>query len=280
MALKIASININGFRSRRKHALVKTFVLENKIDILLLQETYVDSLRLAKNIEHFLHLNGRCLWNFGKADSCGVAIFLFNDNIRIENFHADVLGRVIRLDFAVDGYSNFRIINAYFPTNSTERLDFMSNFSQYLSGAKNLILGGDFNFIMDPKLDKIGGNLAFGTVGSKAFKNIMKQIGLTDCFRYLFTDKKSVTWSRSNCAAGNKTSNYDFIGTRLDRFYISSLIKNAVTSFDNLPCVCSDHNYIVINLENHRGIDIGKSYWKLNDNLLLDDDFVTSFTFF
>ena len=39
---------------------------------------------------------------------------------------------------------------------------------------------------------------------------------------------------------------------------------------------CSDHNYIVMNLASN----IGKSYWKLNDELLNDSDFLSYFEYF
>ena len=66
------------------------------------------------------------------------------------------------------------------------------------------------------------------------------------------------------------------MGTRLDRFYISTLINETVASFETLPCACSDHNYIVMNLASN----IGKSYRKLNDELLNDSDFLSSFEYF
>ena len=154
MALKIASININGFRSKLKQNLIKSFVLKNKIDILLLQETFIDNITLANSIEQSFSLEKRCIWNFGKSNSCGVAICLFNKHIQIQSFHTDVFGRLIRLDFSTDAFPNFRIINAYFPVDTTERLDFLNDLSQYICGAKNLIIGGDFNFILDTKLDK------------------------------------------------------------------------------------------------------------------------------
>ena len=125
--------------------------------------------------------------------------------------------------------------------------------------SKNIILGGDFNFILDPNLDKIGGNLTKGTTGSKSFKTILEKLQLLDCFRYLYPLKRSVTWMGSN------------VGTRLDSFYISTLIKESVASFETLSCACSDHNYIVMNLASNSGIHIGKSYWKLNDELLNDN---------
>ena len=236
MDLYIGSLNTNGFRSNYKHGIVKQFIESNKVDILLLQETYVDNMYLAKIIERTLGLNKKIIWNFGKSNSCGVAILLSSERIHIENFHSDFQGRIIRLDFAADGYSNFRIVNVYFPTDSSERLDFINNFSQHLAGAKKLILGGDFNFILDPNLDKIGGNLQTGNTGCKPFKTLLHKHSLIYCFRYLYPDKKNVTWARSN--VGNETYNYDIVANRLDRFYISTWIKDSLNKFENLPCVC------------------------------------------
>ena len=282
MELKILSINVNGFRSKFKQDLIKDFATKNKIDILCLQETFVDNLTLAKSIEENFNLKKRCIWNFGKADSCGVAIFLFNEHICIEQFHADIFGRLIRLDFSCDGYSNFRIVNAYFPCNSTDRLEFIQSLSHHLCGAKNLILGGDFNFVMDSNLDKIGGNLDKGTVGSKPFKSVIEKMSIIDCFRFLYPRKRAVTWTRKNVATRNETSNYEMIGTRIDRFYISSVLKENLVHFETMPCTCSDHDFIMINLssKNETGVSFGKSYWKFNDELLDDANFVSAFEFF
>ena len=102
MDLVITSLNINGFRSNQIQRLVKQFINQNKIDILLLQETFVDNLRLANSIESMLELENRIIWNFGRPDSCGVAILLIRNKIQIKNFHSDILGKVIRLDFNTD----------------------------------------------------------------------------------------------------------------------------------------------------------------------------------
>ena len=119
---KVASLNVNGFRSKLKQDLVKDFATKNHIDIMLLQETYIDNISLAKSIEQDFNINNRCVWNFIKGNSCGVAIPFFNDNVCIDNFHTDIFGRLIRLDFSVAGFPNFRLVNTYFLTNLTERL--------------------------------------------------------------------------------------------------------------------------------------------------------------
>ena len=50
MDLKIASINICGFRATLKQTLVKDFILKHRPDIFFVQETFVDNLLLAKSI--------------------------------------------------------------------------------------------------------------------------------------------------------------------------------------------------------------------------------------
>ena len=87
MDLEIASLNINGLRSNLKQSLLKNIILQNKLDIILLQESFVYNSALAKLIEQNLGLNMKCIWNYGKHNSCGVAVLLLNDKICIENFH-------------------------------------------------------------------------------------------------------------------------------------------------------------------------------------------------
>ena len=94
MDLKLTSININGLRSNLKQSSVKDIILQNKSDILLLQETFDDNSFLAKSIEQNLGLDMRCIWNFSKGNSWGVAIFFLNNNISIEKFHCDFLAEL------------------------------------------------------------------------------------------------------------------------------------------------------------------------------------------
>ena len=57
MEIRISSLNINGFRSKYKHELVKQFIDRHKLDILLLQETFIDNNYLARTIERTLELD-------------------------------------------------------------------------------------------------------------------------------------------------------------------------------------------------------------------------------
>ena len=130
----------------------------------------------------------RCYWNFWRATLA--AVLLLNDKICIGDFHCDLLGRIMHLDFSFNNLTNFRIINAYFSTEEEARREFIDNYSQYLIGAKTLILGGDFNFILNLKLDKVGGNLETGMVSAILIKPILANFKLIDAFRHLFFQKR------------------------------------------------------------------------------------------
>ena len=53
--------------------------------------------------------------------------------------------------------------------------------------------------------------------------------------------------------------------------------------YDTVACSCTDHDFVVMSLAcngGNNGISFGKSYWKFNDDLLNDSDFVSSFELF
>ena len=112
-----------------------------------------------------------------------------------------------------------------------------------------------------------------GTFGSKTFKSVIDKFSLIDCSRHLHPRKRALTWMRIN------VYNIEMVGTRLDRFYASSILKQNLISFETIPCSCSDHDYIVMNLGGNieAGASFGNSCWKFNDSLLDDSDFVSAF---
>lgn len=280
MELKICTININGFRSKRKQLGINQFITQNMIDILLIQETYVNSNYIAQQIETILNIKNKCLWSFGSSNSKGTAIFINNENIKVEKFHADFYGRLIYVDFCFENFKNFRLINVYCPNDTTERKDFFDSISPFLTCAKNVILAGDFNFVENTEMDKVGGNLEKGMVWSKSFRNIIDKYSLNDVFRKLYPNKKTMTWFRKNVNKPNSNENYNFIGVRLDRFYMSNNLISSAKSIIISPCSYSDHDYVIMSLNQSSLLTYGKSYWKLNDELLEDDDFISAFKFF
>ena len=113
---------------------------------------------------------------------------------------------------------------------------------------KNVILTGDFNVapneidLFNPK-----GNLnnAGYTVNEREeFKKLL-ELGLIDCYRYLYPEKVEYTYfsSRGKCREMNK-------GWRIDHFLINKDLENNLTKCQILSnYMGSDHCPILLNLK-------------------------------
>ena len=268
MTLNIYSLNINGLRSNVKQVYIKGFISDNDVDILCIQETHIDNFFTAKRIEHTISQSHKYIWSYGHGQSCGTCIIIVNDKINLHTFQTDFDGRFIYADISLFE-SDFRVCTLYAPNIPGERNDYFDNIKHFLVTSRTLILCGDFNFVVNTKLDKIGGNVETGMFGSKSFNSIAKSHSLIDAFRYRYPDKISTTWSRNN------------IGCRIDRFYIPTSYKDYISDCGILPCaLLSDHDFIFAELILNNSINMGKSYWKLNNSILHDEDFVKSFRFY
>ncbi|KAL9967304.1 hypothetical protein ACROYT_G025504 [Oculina patagonica] len=127
----------------------------------------------------------------------------------------------------------------------------------------NIVIGGDFNLVLNVELDKQGGNA--NTYHKKALAEIRKvQINLDvgDIWRDRNPLTTRYTWRRRNPE----------ISCRLDFFLISCGLYGKVTNSDITPGYKTDHSMITLSLgvtENPRGPGL----WKLNTSFLGDVDF-------
>ncbi len=86
-------------------------------------------------------------------------------------------------------------------------------------------------------------------------------MSLTDCFRDIYPNTKRYTWH-----AWDKSS-------RLDYWLISEHLLNEIQLYKTLPGLYSDHSILKIEIgisESTRG----KGFWKFNNLLLHDDNYV------
>lgn len=70
------------------------------------------------------------------------------------------------------------------------------------------------------------------------------------------------------------------IGCRLDRIYTSSILKSSLDFCNIMPCTFSDHDFVVLKLKLNTSITFGKTYWKLNNSILDNEQFLSSFEFY
>ena len=152
----------------------------------------------------------------------------------------------------------YRLLNIYCPNNNKERCEFLDDIYPYFVCNRNLIFAGDFNCIMNNKLDKKGGNPDLGTRGSENIKSLISDFDMCDSFRHLYPQLLSTTWY-------SKGQN---VSCRLDRIYVSNSIKSDIRNVNVSPVGCSDHDTVILTIHNNTYTITGPGFWKINDEIL------------
>ena len=179
--LNLITLNVNGLRDFKKRCLLFDYLKLEKFDVIFLQETHVASVEdcILWNKESGL----KGYWSLGTSKSCGVGI-LVRDPSRFKNcsFRCDDEGRIIVLDCS---YCNqdFRFMSIYVPTDGSQRIDYFQNLDRYLVTRRRLIIGGDFNCLLDLAKDKRGGNATLGSTGGPHLKQVLTRFSLVDIWR-------------------------------------------------------------------------------------------------
>ena len=164
------------------------------------------------------------------------------------------------------------LANCYLPTKDHEReqcvvlreiIAILNNYSD-----ENLILGGDFNVALNPKLERLGGRIDYNE--SKTFRIELKamflSLDLEDIFRNNYPEDKIYTWH-------NKTKG---ISTRLDYWFISDKLLNRINKCEVHPGLFTDHDFVQFQLQSKEPSEQqGPGYWKFNVSFLSNPDYVS-----
>jgi len=148
--------------------------------------------------------------------------------------------------------------------NTLKKLDgLLTNFpnlDQY-----SIIMGGDWNFILDKKLDAYGGSPKLKLNSIAEHTKLKNKFLLSEIYRIRNKDVKRFTFrQKTPCLA-----------RRLDRFLISKTLQSSVISCDILSSLLSDHSPVCLSIKTSKGFfKKGAFYWKFNKLLLRDAVFV------
>jgi len=127
-----------------------------------------------------------------------VVAILFNNNFpfKILRQLCDKGGRYIIVDLDV-GELTLTLCNIYAP--NTEDPAFFKNVSEQMLAFQcdEIIIGGDFNIVLDVSIDKAGGKPTTHWNSLKELKYIWENLDLTDIWRDLNPEVKGYTWRRN-----------------------------------------------------------------------------------
>ena len=255
-SLSVVSLNVDGMRDPKRRSLIFDYLNRYEYDIALLQDT-----RILNNRE-CMQWNAKCrcrgFWSVGTVHSWGVGI-LIRDPAKFEgiSFDVDFDGRVCVCDLTFNG-TPLRVVNIYAPTVGTDRLNFLSQLDKYLLTCRKVIMGEDFNLVLDIAMDRFGGN-PHGSIGSPELKRLLSKYHFIDIWRHQHPSLKTCTWSNADCSIMS-----------LGKFYISvDLVDDSKIVTGIQPCHLSDHDLVSFHIfDTHHILTWGRGVWKMNTSLL------------
>lgn len=123
----------------------------------------------------------------------------------------------------------------------------------------NIIIGGDFNTVLDVIKDRAGTSDYNHDKALKIITTFMQENDLCDIWRVRNPDLTQYSWHRKNTK----------LFSRIDFFLISNALTQNVLNIKMLPGVVSDHDILklvfVPKIQKR-----GKGFWKFNSSLLQD----------
>lgn len=264
--LSISTLNVKGLNKLDKVLLIKDFLEKYKVEICFLQETHIDSedkiLSIKESITDF-----KVFCDVSENKTKGVAILVkksLNCIIENINYHNS---RCMSLDLKIDGII-FKFINVYVPNLPNEQIEFIEELTLLIYKNKNIIIGGDFNFVEDNKLDRFNSNR---NVRNEILRHQKTWIRFFKVLRF----KESIL-NREKFENDFMTWSNGFQSSRIDRFYHKKDAEFSMTYEDNIYFPMSDHHFIHANIIYSLNKPNKKSpkkdnNWKLNESILNDE---------
>lgn len=198
--------------------------------------------------------------------SRGVAILIRkNIPVKVSKCIKDKYGRFVLIKASLYG-EDFAFLNVYCPP--CHPLDFLSEAFAKLSelGVKNIIIGGDFNCLMNPLMDRSPlGTLALSKQ-SKQIIGLCEDFGFVDVYRTLHPADKDFTFFSypHNCY------------TRIDYFFAPKHLMESVTSCSIGNIIISDHAAVYMDMTVKK-LSKKPASWRMDTSILKDQQFISYF---
>ena len=108
-----------------------------------------------------------------------------------------------------------------------------------LDSEENILMGGDFNCLINPAIDKKGGTLNERKSVISCIRDCLQnELDLVDIWRIKNPGISSWTWSQKSPR----------VFCRLDYWLISNKLSDLVTSTDIIPALRTDHDAILLEI--------------------------------
>ena len=244
--------------SKRKKGF--NYLKQKQYHLIFLQETHSTS-GIEKSWGYDWH--GEIFWSHGYSKSRGVAICISGKTgYKIVNTLCDINGRYIAIHASVNDIDP-TLVSMYGPNKDDP--DFYDKFFENLNSfAKcEIIIFGDLNLIFDNTMHKKRGPPQANVKCRETVMNNITQLALKDVFRIKNPKLEKFT----------RIQHRPLTATRIDHILIAHVLLNNTSACDILPGILSDHSLVWVEIS-IAATPRGKGYWKFNNNLLANIDFV------
>ena len=260
-----ATFNVNGASKHEKQKDIFDFIRRKKFDIIFLQEMHCKT--EAENLV-------RSVWGYncfvcGKSTAKKGVTILFNNTFpykihRIVKDDDDGCFLILDISIFEDRYT---LANIYGPSDKDSPEFFTKVFDIIEDiGNRQVVTAGDFNVIMNPNIDARNyRSYASRPRSRRNIVNIMERLDLIDIYRTVYPNKRQYTWRKFNTIQQS----------RLDYFLISDSLVSVVNQIEIIPGYRSDHSIVCLAIKNTMTNYRPKTYWKFNNSLLYDSEYVT-----
>ena len=264
--IKVATLNCPGIAAispagRIKRRAIRRYCVQNRIDILALQETHT-TCELSVLSSFFSY---KTFSSTVSASSRGVAFIIFNHKIKILGVTDPKDGMMysIRIEFKE---RKLTIVNFYSPPDKTIQQKLFIKYMALWDNTKPILFLGDWNFLDHPVDDTVGRETDETLLPPQSFEYLRSLYGLVDTNDILPNRVRMTRWNVEHSS-----------GTRLDRIYITGNMMDWIIGSTNeaIPCklptskrhTISDHNIVSVTLSAST-TPRGEGYWKLNTQIL------------
>lgn len=258
--LSLISVNVQGLGNFQKRRDVFQYLKQKQASIYFLQDTHFTKTE-EKQIRS--EWGYECLFSSYSTQSRGVCI-LFNNNFdfKVKSVDRDPNGNYLIVVINTME-KNIVLVNLYGP--NTDNPQFYISLQQKLEilGYNDIIIGGDWNLVMNPALDYHNYKHNNNTKAQEQVVELSAELDLIDVWREINPETLRYTWRRHNQRQQ----------ARLDFFLVSENLLSNIKDADVLIAYRSDHSSIYLNLE-FKKEDKTHNFWKFNSTLLRDKQYV------
>ena len=216
---------------------------------------------------------GKIYFSHGEFNLKGVAILIpknLEEICDILTVKTDDEGRLIIIECKMEN-NIIVLMNLYCPTK--DHINAQKNFLKTIKaeienkGDKNLIIAGDLNTYLNPTLDKKGDRIETQSSFSLKLNELCEEYMLHVHIWRVRNPNSKIFTRRQKCKNG-------LVQSRLDYFLTSIGISYLIKKSEIKPGNCSDQSIISITLDLLDTPKRGRSYWKFNNDLLNDPEYV------